>query len=145
MRALFLVPLAFTACHDSAIVVGGLQEVTRMRALQNSNLDILFVIDDSPSMNDKQAALAAAFPRMIDVLAQIDGGLPSLHIGVVTSDMGTSASGSSTPGPAIGQIGSGGCSGRGDDGQLQTTAGMSATFLSDVKIANGSRDRNFTG
>src|SRR5687767_3990961 len=131
MRALFLVPLAFTACHDSAIVVGGLQEVARMRAMQNPNLDILFIIDDSPSMSDKQAALAAAFPRMIDVLAQLDGGLPNLHIGVVTSDMGTSASGS-LPAPAIGVVGQGGCSGRGDDGRLQTTTGMNAMYLSDV-------------
>ncbi len=145
MRSLLLIPLALTAaCHDSAIVVGGLYEVSRMRAMQNPNLDILFVIDDSPSMADKQAALAAAFPRMIDVLAQLDGGLPNLHIGVVTSDMGTSASDSATPGPAIGQVGSGGCSGRGDDGRLQTIAGMNATFLSDI-ASNGTRERNYTG
>src|SRR5665647_2341904 len=124
MRASLLFPLALTACQTTEVVVGGLQEVTRMRAIQNSNLDILFVIDDSPSMADKQAALAAAFPRMIDVLGQIDGGLPSLHIGVVTSDMGTSSSGSASPGPAIGQIGAGGCSGRGDNGSLQITTGM---------------------
>ena len=144
MRALFLVPVALTACHDSALVVGGLEEVTRMKAMQNPNLDLLFVIDDSPSMSDKQVALAAAFPRMIDVLGTIDGGLPNLHIGVVTSDMGTSASGSVTPGPAIGQIGSGGCSGRGDDGALQRIPAMSASFLSDV-ANNGTRDRNYTG
>jgi len=144
MRALLLVPLALGACADSAIVVGGLQEVTRMRAIQNSNLDLLFVIDDSPSMSDKQAALAAAFPRMIDVLGTIDGGLPNLHIGVVTSDMGTSASGSAAPGPAVGQLGNGGCAGRGDDGQLQVTSGMSAAFLSDV-AGNGTRERNYTG
>src|SRR5688572_6326890 len=137
MRALFLIPLALGACHDSSIVVGGLQEVSRMRAMQNPNLDILFVIDDSPSMNDKQAALAAAFPRMIDVLAQLDGGLPNLHIGVVTSDMGTSASGS-LPSPAIGVLGQGGCSGRGDDGRLQMIAGMTGTYLSDI-ASNGTR------
>ncbi|MBA3453563.1 MAG: VWA domain-containing protein [Deltaproteobacteria bacterium] len=143
MRALFLIPLALSACHDSAIVVGGLQEVNRMRAMQNPNLDILFVVDDSPSMGDKQVALAAAFPQMIDVLAQIDGGLPNLHIGVITSDMGTSASGTA-PGAAIGQPGSGGCTGRGDDGRLQTITGMNAMYLSDV-ANNGIRERNYTG
>ncbi len=145
MRSLLLIPLALTAaCHDSAIVVGGLPEVFRMKAMQNPNLDILFVIDDSPSMADKQAALAAAFPRMIDVLGELDGGLPNLHIGVVTSDMGTSASGSESPGPAIGQVGSGGCSGRGDDGRLQMIAGMNASFLSDV-ATHGVREHNFSG
>jgi len=144
MRALLLFPLALGACEDSAIVVGGLEEVTRMKAIPNPDLDLLFVIDDSPSMSDKQAALAAAFPRMIDVLGQIDGGLPNLHIGVITSDMGTSASDSASPGPAIGQLGNGGCSGRGDDGRLQVTAGMTAAFLSDV-ADNGTRAKNYTG
>lgn len=144
MRSLLFLPLALTACDDRAVVVGGLQEVAQMKAIPNPDLDLLFVIDDSPSMADKQAALAAAFPRMIDVLSQIDGGLPNLHIGVVTSDMGTSASGSSAPGPAIGQLGTGGCSGRGDDGRLQSTAGMTAAYLSDVR-ENGARVRNYTG
>lgn len=143
MRSLLLIPLVVTACDDRAVVVGGLQEVAQMKAIPNPDLDLLFVIDDSPSMADKQAALAAAFPRMIDVLAQLDGGLPNLHIGVVTSDMGTSAS-SGSPGPAIGSVGNGGCSGRGDDGRLQSTASMTAAYLSDVK-QNGARVRNFTG
>ena len=34
----------------------------------NRDLDLLFVIDDSPSMADKQANLADNFPRFIDVL-----------------------------------------------------------------------------
>src|SRR5258706_11991035 len=88
MRTLPIRVLATAACSDTAIVVGGLQEVTSMRASMNRDLDILFVVDSSPSMTDKQASLAQNFPRMMDVLAQLDGGLPNLHIGVVTSDMG---------------------------------------------------------
>ena len=34
----------------------------------NRNIDILFVIDDSPSMADKQANLATNFPNFINVL-----------------------------------------------------------------------------
>src|SRR5690606_2441704 len=42
----------------------------------NRNIDILFVIDDSVSMADKQANLAANFPNFINVLDTIEGGLP---------------------------------------------------------------------
>lgn len=90
----FLAALTFAAigCKDSVIVVGGLQEVAAMKAIPNRDLDILFMIDDSASTLDKQTELAASFPRMIDVLQTLDGGLPNLHIGIITSDMGTSSS-----------------------------------------------------
>src|SRR5882724_2827343 len=46
----------------------------------NRNLDLLFLIDDSPSMADKQSNLAKNFPRFIEVLSSIPGGLPNVHI-----------------------------------------------------------------
>jgi hypothetical protein len=52
-------------------------------------LDILFVIDDSGSMQQEQAALATHFPEFMQVLKSIEGGLPDVHIGVISSDMGT--------------------------------------------------------
>src|SRR5215813_14323777 len=55
----------------------------------NRDIDILFLIDDSPSMADKQQNLADNFPKFIQVLESIPGGLPNVHIGVTTSDMGT--------------------------------------------------------
>lgn len=142
-RSLFLVSLvSLVACKDT-IVVGGLSEVASMRSIPNRDLDILFVIDDSASTGDKQARLAAAFPQMMDVLAQVEGGLPNLHIGVITTDMGTSNSGG-PPGPAVGQLGSGGCSGVGKDGILQRTQLMTDAWLSDVEGPTG-RVRNYTG
>jgi hypothetical protein len=39
-------------------------------------------------MDPKQAALAQSFPRMIEQLQQVPGGLPDVHIGVVSSNMG---------------------------------------------------------
>ena len=56
-------------------------------------VDILFMIDNSPSMDPKQTRLAANFPKMIQVLQQIPDGsggtsLPDVHIGVISSDMG---------------------------------------------------------
>lgn len=144
MNRLALLALVLSACNDT-VVVGGLQEVASLRSIPNRDLDILFVVDNSASTGDKQAALAAAFPRMMDVLSQVDGGLPNLHIGVVTTDMDTSSSGDATPAPAVGQVGAGGCAGRGDDGVLKRTPAMSAAYLSDVEGPGGTRVRNYTG
>jgi hypothetical protein len=112
----------------------------------NRNVDILFVIDDSPSMADKQKNLADNFPNFINVLNTIQGGLPDVHIGVVTSDMGTLGSADAAPGPSIGSIGNGGCSGTGKNGNLQTFgAPVTGVFISDIKQMDGSRQTNYTG
>jgi len=112
----------------------------------NRNVDLLFLIDDSPSMADKQNNLAANFPQFINVLNTIQGGLPDVHIGVATSDVGTKGTQDASPGAAIGQIGNGGCSGTGKSGNLQTSgAAVTGTFLSDIKLADGSRQKNYTG
>lgn len=112
----------------------------------NRNIDILFVIDDSPSMADKQANLKNNFPNFINVLNTIQGGLPDVHIGVVSSDMGTKATQEPSPGAAIGSLGMGGCSGTGDGGNLQiATAPVTGTYISDIKQTDGSRQVNYTG
>ncbi|MBP9207561.1 MAG: VWA domain-containing protein [Kofleriaceae bacterium] len=101
------------------------------------DLDLLFVIDNSVSMAEEQAALAANFPQFINVLANLDGGLPNVHIGVVSSDMG-----------GLGALGPGsGCDGRGDDGVLQARAacGISGLYLSDVDDGAGGRTVNYAG
>ena len=63
-------------------------------------LDLLFMIDDSPSMQEEQANLARNFPRLIDELKKLPTGFPDLHLGVVSSDLGagTSAACGSTVG-----------------------------------------------
>jgi hypothetical protein len=81
--------IALAACGHTEMEVGDLQEVLTLPAMPNRDLDLLFLIDNSPSMTDKQASLVANFPRMIDTIAMLPGGLPNLHIGVATSDMGT--------------------------------------------------------
>jgi hypothetical protein len=55
-------------------------------------LDLLFMIDDSPSMQEEQSNLARNFPLLIDELKKMPAGLPDLHLGVVSSDMGAGAS-----------------------------------------------------
>ena len=136
MRLLCVVLVA--ACTSQNVVVGDLQEVTSLKAVPNHQLDVLFVVDNSPSMLDKQASLAANFPRMIDVLGTLDDGLPDLHIGVVTSDLGTSGS-QTAPAPDIGS-GPGQCHGSGDAGNLQQTPAMQARYLADGNYTGALRD-----
>jgi hypothetical protein len=63
-------------------------------------LDLLIIIDDSPSMRDEQAKLAEQVPRLVNLLltgGQADpsavGEFPaieSLHVGIITPDLGHS-------------------------------------------------------
>jgi hypothetical protein len=111
----------------------------------NRNIDILFVIDDSGSMADKQSNLATNFPNFVNVLNTIEGGLPDVHIGVVSSDMGTKGI-DGAAGPGVGTVGQGGCANTGDDGKLQTSGAMvTGSFISDIKQTDGTRLRNYTG
>lgn len=119
-------------------------EVLQLKANPNPDLDLLFVIDDSPSMADKQAALGAAFPKFLDELGNQRGGLPNLHLGVISSDMGTKGSAVVDPGPPVGAGGQGGCLGTGKGGALQK--GMAALNGTDVfAIANRDGTTNFNG
>jgi hypothetical protein len=111
----------------------------------NRDLDLLFLIDDSPSMADKQANLADNFPKFIDVLRSIPGGLPNVHIGVAVSDMGTQGP-PPTFGPSIGGGAAGTCSGIGKDGALQKSAAVNDVFISDIADpVTGKRSPNYTG
>ncbi len=105
----------------------------------NRDLDILFVIDNSGSMAGEQASLAANFPTFISVLQQIEGGLPNIRLGVLSSNVG-----------AAGQASVPGCAGSGDDGNLLVRAGctgLTGQFISDVAdaAAPGGRRKNYTG
>ena len=120
-------------------------EVLQLKATPNPDLDLLFVIDDSPSMADKQAALGAAFPRFADELGNLRGGTPNIHLGVISSDMGTKGSAVIEPGPPVGAAGGqGSCLGTGKGGALQK--GMAALEGDDVfAVANRDGTKNFNG
>ncbi len=105
----------------------------------NRDIDILFLIDNSGSMADKQSHLAAKFPDFIDRLSSLPGGLPNVHIGIATSDMGA--------GPYSLQS----CERQnGDHGLLQNTPRVpgctppSGRYISDVDSPTG-RVKNYTG
>lgn len=112
----------------------------------NRDLDILFAIDDSPSMLDKQTNLKNNFPSFIDVLNTIEGGLPNIHLGVVSSDLGTKGTQDATAGPGVGN-GPGSCSGTGRAGNLLTNGStlVSGNYIEDIKNTDGTRTRNYTG
>ena len=77
---------------------------TDVRVEQNvkNKVDILFMVDDSNSMDPKQAELKMRFPELIKILDNFGSmGNPAwYHIGVVTSDLGAGAglNGGCTPG-----------------------------------------------
>ncbi|MEO8548639.1 MAG: hypothetical protein ABI678_01650 [Kofleriaceae bacterium] len=108
-------------------------------------LDILVMVDDSPSTQDKTNNLKASFPALVNVLDGLPGGRPDLHIGVITSDVGSKGFGDASPGPGVGS-GVGMCAGTGKAGVLQTQGSVVVTgkFLSDVASGNG-RVVNYTG
>jgi hypothetical protein len=86
---------------------------TYLPASAQKAVDVLFLIDNSPSMSPKQAALAAKFQSFINVL---DASGASYHVGVVTSDVGAAIARmpfSMSLGPACD-------SATGDDGRLQS-------------------------
>jgi hypothetical protein len=136
-----LVPLA--GCPDREVSpVEPSQDKVEGKAIPvnlNREVDILFVVDNSGSMKEEQQSLTDNFGKFIDVLRSIDGGLPDVHIGVVTSDMGTAGGGSAA-----------GCGGLGDNGIMKTggvpfTGG--ANYLIDTAVPNmpGMRNKNYSG
>jgi hypothetical protein len=54
----------------------------------NRNIDVVFMVDDSASMQPLQDLLTASFSKYTDALQNLPGGLPNLHLGVVSSSMG---------------------------------------------------------
>ncbi len=138
-----------TACPDRTISEvnpeQGRVEFKDIPVNLNRNVDILFVVDDSGSMADKQQNLKDNFPNFIDVLNTIQGGLPDVHIGVVSSDMGSKGEEDASPGTGVGSVGNGGCANTGKDGRLLAgqATGVTGTFISDIKLTDGSRQKNY--
>jgi hypothetical protein len=119
--------------------------VAESNYIVNRSLDLLLVIDDSPSMIDKQGSFADSLPELINILNTLPGGFPDIHIGVVSTDLGTKAAADPAPGPTVGS-GPGACSGSGKGGNLQLNgATVQGAFVSDIKQIDGTRTKNYTG
>jgi hypothetical protein len=111
--------------------------VSRKVSVNNiDKIDMLFMVDNSNSMSEEQAALKQQFPKLVQVLTtgmrmpNDPNPFPAakdLHLGVVSSDMG-----------AFGQVNVPGCDANGGgDGRLQSlsrgAAGCSASYPSFLK------------
>ncbi len=122
-----------------AIIDGAIIPPDAVPAATAEGIDLLFVIDNSNSMREEQASLVANFNRFVNVLQELDSGLPDIHIGVVTTNLGA------------GDNGIAGCEGQGDNGILVNTPSSNACntpsdrYISDVAGSDGTRIRNYEG
>jgi hypothetical protein len=139
-KHLWLALATLAACeHPSAID----RPTVIKRMPSNPDLDVLFVIDNSPSTADKQALFAQNFTALATALDQSMDGRPNLHIGVVTTTVGTGSDvnlGFGCPKTAPQ-----------DDGLLVNSprvaqcAGPQGRYLEDVGDEDGNRTTNYQG
>jgi len=111
-------------------------------------LDLVFMVDNSPSMAPKQKKLNDQFPGLINALKDPnDGTLPDLRVAVIDSDLGTGAAYSSgSCGPRT--LPDGTNSNYGDLGRFQminaTGCGVTSASATYLEYAKGA-PVNFTG
>ena len=141
---LALVVLALAGCPDRSLSTEvpeqGKVETKDIPAVPRRDIDILFLIDDSGSMKEEQDSLKANFSKFMGVLETLDGGMPSVHIGVATSDLGSSGNDGT-----VAAVPGTGCIGHGDDGVMRTASMINGQFISDTDDGNGGRSRNYSG
>lgn len=103
----------------------------------NRDIDLLFVIDDSGSMAEEHQSLIANFGRFIEVLENIEGGLPNVHIGIISTDVGV----------GLDNSGIQNCTSVGDDGGLQADMAcqVNGLYIVDEDMGDGTRYRNYSG
>lgn len=133
MRALLLLALA-SCTHDLAVF-------DQIDVQPARDLDMLYVLDNSAARGNYDA-MASQLGELATQLANVDGQLPSLHVGVVTTDLGSRGRLDARPAPAVGR-----CDGDGDGGTLVALDGGLAfgSFLEDLRGPGDARIRNFDG
>jgi hypothetical protein len=129
-----LLALTLAACtHDIAQFDG--VEVKTAR-----ELDILYVFDNSID-NSNWDEMASQLDILQQKLTAIDGQLPSLHVGVVTADLGTKGTQD-----ASAPINVRNCQGEGDGGRLlRFGSSITNDYLEDLRAEAGQRTRNYSG
>lgn len=107
-------------------------------------VDLLFLVDNSGSMQDEQAALQRELPRMVAALTSGDRDgdgtqdftpVRSLHVGVVSSDMGIGVATSTRLGSCR--------QGNGDDGRFQRGAASCAGTTDTFEFMRGGDPTSF--
>jgi MYXO-CTERM domain-containing protein len=139
---LLLVGLAWAgggACTSGNPELAANEQVTGASTVQSNKVDVLVMVDNSSSMTTMQQKMLAEFPVFVQTLSLIPGGLPDLHLAVISSDMGA---------PSDAEIG---CTDSGNGGNFFsqpegpcTATGLQpgATFITDD--ATGAT-KNFSG
>lgn len=79
-------------CEGAAECVSGFIVTLYSEDLQNRGVDLLVVIDNSAGTGVEQEMLRNSIDAMLWELYQREGGLPDLHVGVVTTDLGAGGS-----------------------------------------------------
>ena len=133
------------ACSETPdIDLGGNYDVGLfMPPIPSSDIDVLFVVDNSGSIAVHQQEVAdKAQAALFEVIAGAIGGPPDLHVGVITSSFGAGPFGEMIPG----------CEeAKNDGGRLQgppagaSCTGPDGTFIVDVAAPGGGRVQNYTG
>jgi hypothetical protein len=142
LALLVAIALATPACVDEPIPVGTRGEgqfalVVNVPPEINRDLDLLFVVDNTETMSGRQLALEHSFASLVSHLQFAEGGMPNLHVGVVSTDLG--AAGYPVPG----------CSIMGDSGELQAAPRVSGcaaptdAFIRDYQLGDSLRDTNY--
>ncbi|MES1172424.1 MAG: hypothetical protein ABUL77_04230 [Bacteroidota bacterium] len=101
------------------------------------DLDLLFMIDTSKSMEPLQKKLAERLPDFMEVLKNLPGGLPDVHVAVISSALGAGIFGN-VSGCFPGSPGN-------DGGKFQHAAGCSALPPDQTFIRSAGGVNNFTG
>jgi hypothetical protein len=125
---------------DAAGGDGGIL-VQEIQWAASRDLDLLFMIDNSSSMAPLQNKLVSSFPVFMEALTSLPGGLPSLHIAVVSSDLGAGQ---------FSEADIQGCRPGGDQGIFQvkprgTTCATGALAAGQNFISNVGGVANYTG
>jgi hypothetical protein len=127
--------LVLAACDEPDPGGGGLCTREDQRVVpiwQEPALDILVVLDRTPSMSDQAADLQRLAETTHAVLSTIEGGVPDTHLAVITSDLGAT--------------GVAGC-GAGDGGAFQggVRCELDDAYLSANSLADGTVRINGAG
>src|SRR5688572_32258237 len=106
------VSLLLAGCPDRTIAAVELDQSKEEKLVvpvnPKNDVDVLFVVDDSGSMLAEQTSVRANFPRFVQKLEQVEGAVPNMHIGVVSTNMGAGGFTSDSR-----------CGGGGDGGRLR--------------------------
>ena len=107
-------------------------------------LDLLFMIDNSPSMKPKQDKMREQFPKLIEALRdREEKTLPDMRIAILDSDLGAALSGQCTNSELYGDRGvfqmrdAEGCGANADARWLEFTKGQAVNFTGDVSQVFG--------